>query len=47
MPNTPEKYHTHTHIYIYKINKNGLHASDAHIDIYNPMFQALQEIHTR
>jgi hypothetical protein len=39
--NTLQKYH------IYKISKNGLHMNDAYIDIYNPIFETLQELNTR
>jgi hypothetical protein len=33
--NTLEKY------LIYKLSKNRLHMNDAHIDMYNPIFEAL------
>jgi hypothetical protein len=39
--NTLEKYHIH------KRSKNGLHMNDAYIDVYNRIFETLQEINTR
>jgi hypothetical protein len=38
--NISEKYH------IYKFGGNRLHMSDAYIDVYNPLFKALQELNT-
>jgi hypothetical protein len=39
--NILEKYH------IYKINKNRLHMTDTYIDVYNPIFEILQEFSAR
>jgi hypothetical protein len=39
--NTSGKYH------IYKMSKDELHMNDVFIDVYNPIFEALQELNTR
>jgi hypothetical protein len=39
--NMLEKYH------IYKVTKNRLQMNDAHIDVCNPIFEALQELNSR
>jgi hypothetical protein len=39
--NILEKYH------IYTIRKNRLHMNGIYIDIYNPIFETLQELNTR
>jgi hypothetical protein len=39
--NILEKYRIH------KISKNTLHMNVAYIDIYNPIFETLQELNTR
>jgi hypothetical protein len=39
--NRLEKYH------IYKMSREGVHMNDAHVDIHNPIFEALQEINIR
>jgi hypothetical protein len=41
--NTLGKYH----IRVYKISKNKVHMYDTYIDIYNPIFETLQELNTR
>jgi hypothetical protein len=38
--NTLEKYHA------YKFSKNRLHMDDAYTDVYNPIFETLQELNT-
>jgi hypothetical protein len=32
--------------YVYKIIKSRLHMNDAYIDVYNPIFETLQELNT-
>jgi hypothetical protein len=39
--NTLERYH------IYKMSREGVHMNDAHVDVHNPIFEALQEVNTR
>jgi hypothetical protein len=39
--NTLEKYHIH------KISKSRLHMNDPYVDIYNPIFETLQELNIR
>jgi hypothetical protein len=39
--NTLEKYH------VYKVSRKRLQISDANIDVYNPIFETLQELNTR
>jgi uncharacterized protein YbcV (DUF1398 family) len=39
--NTLEKYH------VYRFIRNRLHMNNTHIDTYNPIFEALQEVDTR
>jgi hypothetical protein len=36
---TLKKYHI-----LYKMNKNGLHVNGTYIDVYNPIFEAVQEV---
>ena len=39
--NTLEEYH------IYRLTRSRLHMNDAYVDIYNPIFETLQELDTR
>jgi hypothetical protein len=39
--NTLEKYH------IYKVGRNRLDMNDTYIDVYNPVFETLQELNNR
>jgi hypothetical protein len=39
--NTLEKYH------IYRLSRSRLHMNDAHVDTYNPIFEAKEEVDTR
>jgi hypothetical protein len=32
--------------YTYKISKNRSHMNDAYIDVYNPIFETLQDLNT-
>jgi hypothetical protein len=32
---------------LHKVGKNGSHMNDACIEVYNPIFEALQEVNTR
>jgi hypothetical protein len=33
--------------YIYRIGKDNLHMNNTHIDVYNPIFETLHELHSR
>jgi hypothetical protein len=33
--------------YIYKTSENRLHMNDAYVDVYNPIFEALDEVNIR
>jgi hypothetical protein len=39
--NTLERYH------IYKVSREGVQMNDAHVDVHNSIFEALQEVNTR
>jgi hypothetical protein len=39
--NTMRRYHT------YIVTKDSLHMNDIYIDIYNPIYEILHELHTR